>query len=69
MRDAHIFGLRAVDGVAENPAAGRAMRIHLLSAIDAFAAGADAGNEHAVARLEYRDGAADLVDNSDALMA
>lgn len=69
VRNSDKFGLGAVYRIAENPAAGRAVRIHLLSAIDAFAAGADAGNKHAVAGLEYRDGAADLVDNSDALMA
>ena len=56
MRDADEFGLGAVDGVAENPAAGRAMRVHLLAAIVAFAAGGDAGDQHPVARLERRDG-------------
>ena len=55
--------------VAEDPAAGRAMRIHLLAAIVAFAAGADAGDQNPVARLERRDGRPDLVDDADALMA
>jgi hypothetical protein len=43
--NADELGLRAVDGVAEDPAAGRAVRVHLLAAIDAFAAGADAGDQ------------------------
>ena len=38
--NADELGLRAVDGVAENPAAGGAVRVHLLAAIIAFAAGA-----------------------------
>ena len=52
--DADKLGLRAVDVVAEDPAAGRAMRVHLLAAIVAFAAGADAGDQDPVARLEGR---------------
>jgi hypothetical protein len=66
--NADELGLRAVDRVAEDPAAGRAMRVHLLAAIFAFAAGADAGDQHPVARLERRDGRADLVDDADAFV-
>ena len=69
MGNADEFRLSPVDSVAQNPAAGRAMRIHLLAAIDAFSAGADAGNQHMVAGLEYRDGGANLVDNADAFVA
>src|SRR5690606_27946090 len=49
MRDADIFGLRPVYGVAKNPAARRAMRIHAAPAIFAFAAGRDAGDQDTVA--------------------
>ncbi len=64
-----ILGLRAVDLVAEDPAAGGAVGVHLPAAIVAFAAGRDAGDEHAVARLERRDAGADLVDDADAFVA
>ena len=63
------FSLRAVDAVAEDPAAGRAVRVHLLPAILAFAAGADAGDKNMISRLERRDGRANLVDDAYALMA
>ena len=67
--NANELGLRAVDLVAENPAAGGAMRIHELSAIVAFAAGADAGDQDPVSRFERGDGRADLLDDADALVA
>ena len=69
MRGAHVFGLAAVDRVAQDPAAGGAMRKHALAAEFAFAAGADAGNQHAVARLERGHRRADQVDHADALVA
>ena len=62
------LGLGAVDRVAENPAAGRAVRKHLLAAIFAFAAGADAGDQNMVARFERRHGRSNLLDDADALM-
>ena len=40
-----------------------------FAAINAFAAGAHAGDENAISRLEHRDGRPDLVDDADALMA
>src|SRR4030088_1413420 len=43
--NAHILGLRPVDGVAENPSAVDTMRVHTLSAILAFPTCADARNE------------------------
>ena len=67
--NADELGLGAVDGVAEDPAAGGAMRVHLLPAIFAFAAGADAGDQDTVSRLECRDGCSDLVDDADAFVA
>ena len=66
--NADELGLRAVDRVAEDPAAGRAVRIHLLAAILAFATGADAGDQNMVARLEGRHAGANFVDDADALM-
>ena len=39
------FGLRTVDGIAEDPAAGRAVRVHELPAVGALAARADTGHE------------------------
>ena len=67
--NADELGLRAVDLVAEDPAAGGAVRVHQLPAIIAFAAGADAGDQDMVSRLERRDGRPNLVDDADALMA
>ena len=63
------FSLCAVDLVAEDPAAGRAVRVHLLAAIHAFAAGAHAGDQNAISWLERRDGRPDLVDDAHALVA
>jgi hypothetical protein len=68
MRDAHIFGLRAVDLVAEDPAAGGAMRIHALAAIFAFAASRDARDQDAVAGTETGDTGADAVHHPDAFV-
>jgi len=68
MGNADELRLRAVDGVAQDPAAGGAMRIHLLAAIDAFSTSADAGDQNAITRLKYRDGGTDLIDNTDAFV-
>src|SRR5271169_4634941 len=69
MRDADILRLRAVDLVAENPAAGRAMRKHRPPAILAFAAGRDTRDQHPVAWLECRHGPANLLNDADTLVA
>ena len=69
VRDADVLGLRAIDLVAENPAAGRAMRIHAATAVLALAAGRDAGDENAVAGTECGDAGADGIDDADAFMA
>ena len=69
VRNADELCLGAVDGIAEDPAAGGAMRVHLLAAIDACAAGADARNQYMVAELERRDGGPTCVDDADAFMA
>ena len=68
MRDAHVFGLRAVDLVAEDPAASGAVRIHAAAAIVAFAAGGDARDEHAIADGNAVTAGADLLDHADALV-
>ena len=63
------FSLCAVDAIAENPAAGRAVRVHLFPAINAFATGAHTRDEDMIARFERCDGWPDLVNNTNALMA
>jgi len=45
------------------------MRIHEFSAIDAFAAGGDAGDQDPVSRFERCDGGPDLFDDANALVA
>jgi len=66
MRDADKFCLRAIDAITEYPPARRAMRIHLLPAIGAFAAGTDARNQSLVARLERTNCRPYFVDDADA---
>ena len=39
MRDPHVFRLRAVDGVPEDPAAVAAVRVHAFPAVLALSAG------------------------------
>ncbi len=68
MRDTHILRLGAVDLVAQDPAAGRAMRIHTAAAIFAATARGDAGDEHAVARMEHRHAGPNLLDRSGFLV-
>ena len=67
--DADILGLCPIDLVAENPAAGGAMRVHAAPAILAFAARRDARNQHVVARMEGGHAGACLVDHANAFMA
>ena len=69
MRDAHELGLRAVNLVAQNPAARAAVRGHALAARRAAPAGADAGDQHPVTGFECRHGLADTVHNADAFVA
>src|SRR5690606_12604118 len=66
--DAHILGLRAVDQVAENPAAIFAMRVHLLLAVFALAARGHAGNQNTIALLEIADPFSDFFDHADPFM-
>ena len=69
MGNADILGLGPVNGIAQNPTAAGAMRIHAATTIVAFSAGRNAGNQHMIARLEARAGGAGAVDNADAFMA
>ena len=69
VRNANELGLRSVDGVSEDPATCRTMRVHLLAAIDAGTARGNARNEDVIARLEHRDSMADLFDGADTFMA
>ena len=68
-RDAHMLCLRAVNGVAENPAAVLAVRAHATAAKFAFSAGGDAGDDHAVTHMKAGDAAANLFDDAGALVA
>src|SRR5208337_1602417 len=69
MGSANIFGLGAVDLVAENPAARGAVGIHAAAAIFAFAARRYARNQHPVSGPEGGHPRANGVDHADALMA
>lgn len=66
---AHVFGLRAVDHVAEYPAAVAAVRVELDFAVVAGAAFADAGNNDFVAGFDVFHRRADFFDDADALVA
>jgi hypothetical protein len=68
MRNAHVLGLRAVDGVAQDPAAGGAVRIHAAAAVLALAARRDARDEHVVAGVERGHAGADGLDDAHALV-
>lgn len=68
VRNANVFGLRPVNLVAKNPAAGRAMRIHAPPAIFAASARGDARDKNMVARLERCDTCADFLDDTGPLM-
>jgi hypothetical protein len=62
--------LSAVDLVAEDPAAGlQALPVARLAAEPAAAAGADAGDEHAVARAQAAHAIAGFPDGPDGLVA
>ena len=65
MGNTHILGLRAIDLIAEDPAARGAMGIHPAAAIIAFAAGGDAGNENVIALMEGSDAGAGFLDHAD----
>ena len=67
--DADELGLCAVDAVAEDSAAGRAMRVHELAAIHAFAAGVDARDQDPVSQLERCHNRPNLVDDAYAFVA
>ncbi len=74
--DQQVFGLRAVDRVAEAPAADRlvapavaALRLVLREAGAALAAGGDGADEHPVADLVARHAGSQLFDHADRLVA
>ena len=69
VRDTDIFGLGAVNLVAKNPTASRTMRVHAPTAVFAFAARRDTGDQYSVSRFERRHGGADLIDNAHAFVA
>jgi hypothetical protein len=69
MRDAHVFGLRPVDEMAQYPAAVAAMRVHALLAGRTFAARRDTRDQDAIAGSKSRHPGADLFDDADAFVA
>ena len=68
MRDAHELRLRAVDGVAEDPAPVAAVRVHAFPAVVALPAGRDTGDDHPIAWMNGRDRRAHLRHDADALV-
>ena len=69
VRDADVLGLGAVNRIPQQPAACGAVRVHAAPAVLARRARRDTRDEHLVARPEARDGATDLVDDADPLVA
>src|SRR6476661_2626168 len=69
MRNAHVLGLRAIDGVPQDPAAGSAMGRHAPTAEVADPAGGNAGDEHEISCMNGRDARADGLDHADALVS
>lgn len=67
--NADELGLRAVDGVAEDPAAGRAVGVHLPAAIFALTTGTDAGDQNAIAHFECCHRRPHLLNDANSLMA
>ena len=67
--DADKFSLGAVNGIAQDPSASRAMSIHKPAAIHASAARTDAGNQHFVSGFKRRDGCPNFIDDAYAFMA
>jgi hypothetical protein len=68
-RNPNLLGLRAVDAMPEDPpAAAEALPVPRLAAEAAPAAGADAGDQHAVTRLNPADPGADLGHGADGLV-
>ena len=68
--DACVFGLEAVDEVAEDPAAAAdALSVAALLAEATAPAGGHAGEQHPVAGGDRGDGGANLLDGADGLVA
>jgi hypothetical protein len=68
--DAHVLGLGAVGGVAEDPAAAaEALAVAAFPAEAARAARGDARHEHPVTGLDRLDGVADRLDRPDGFVA
>jgi len=69
VRDSHKFRLRTVDGIAQNPAPGFAVRIHSPTTVITHAARRNAGNKNAVTLPEAGHRSAHVVNDADALMS
>ena len=66
--DADEFRLRAVDGIAKDPATMLAVGAHAATTILALPTCGDAGDDHTVTHLESSDAASDFFDHADAFM-
>jgi hypothetical protein len=69
MRNANPFGLCAINLIAENPAAARAVRVHAAPAIFTPPACGDARDKNAVASAKSRDAWPGFVDNASPFVA
>ena len=70
VRHPDVLGLRAVDLVAEDPAAAlQALPVARLAAVPAASAGADAGDQNTVAGAQTAHAVAGLLDGPDGLVA
>src|SRR6187551_961045 len=69
MGNAHVLGLRTVDRVPKDPAAGSAMGRHAPTAEIADAARGDARDEHEIPWVEGGDARADSLDHAHALVS
>jgi|GEM_PF-3711320 len=69
MRNAHVFGLGAVDQVAEDPAAVAAVGIDAALTVVAATARSNAGNQHLVADLDIAHAIADFLNHPHAFVS
>ena len=69
VRNAHVLGLRPVDGVAQDPPTVPAVRVHAPPAEVAFAARGHAGDQDLVAGANAGDTGSDALDDADALVS
>ena len=69
MRNAHVLGLRPIDGVPQDPPTVPAVRVHRPPAEVAFAARGHAGDQDLVAGANAGDTGSDTLDDADTLVS